>query len=529
MERGYCSIVLHAHLPFVREPDYKRFLEERWLFEALCETYIPLLRAFKQLENENIPFNITVSLSPTLLAMVQDPLLLERFEEYLNMQLELAKKELERTQGDADFHALASLYFDLYTNCLHDFTVTHERNIIKAFDYFYKRGKIELISGAATHALLPLYQDQIENINAQVETANIAHRQAFGKSPDGFWLPDMGYYPKIEKTLRSYNAKYTIVPTNAILFADPAPIAGTFAPLMSVNNFYFFGQDHEASHAVLSHDHGYPGSSVYRDFFRDIGFDLDHDYIAPWIADSGTRTNTGFKYWSISNKSEHKTVYKAEAAHALAHEQAASYVELLINRLTFAGDYMTRPPLITVAYDAELFGHFWFEGIDWLCEVFRVMAQRSKEIRPLALGEYLSMYPENQVAVPDQATWGAGGYNEVWIDRQNSWVYRHIHKAIDKMVELADRFPNESGLKERALNQAAREVLLSECSDWTLMMRSGASPAFARSRIEQAVANVQKIYDMLSRNAIDTEWITRLEKRDNLFPFINYRMFRKKH
>jgi len=93
------------------------------------------------------------------------------------------------------------------------------------------------------------------------------------------------------------------------------------------------------------------------------------------------------------------------------------------------------------------------------------------------------------------------------------------------MVELTERFPDESGLKERALAQAARETLLAQASDWPFMIRSGTTVAYAVRRIKEHVLNVEAIYDSLCRGTISTEWLTKLEKRHNLFPRLNYRIF----
>lgn len=155
-------------------------------------------------------------------------------------------------------------------------------------------------------------------------------------------------------------------------------------------------------------------------------------------------------------------------------------------------------------------------------------AASSDELGLITLGDYLKDFPESQTSVPEFSSWGDGGFAEVWLDGSNDWIYRHVAKAVERMSELAERFPDESGLRERILDQAAREVLLSMCSDWALLMRAGKSASFARRQIEEPIANFGRIYDMLCSNTVSTEWLTRLEKRDNLFPSINYRMFRRK-
>lgn len=527
METGYLALVLNAHLPFVRHPEYPHFLEERWYFEALSETYLPLLRLFRRLEAEDIPFKLTLSISPTLCAMLGDSLLSDRYVAYLDSQLSLAQREIERVGSDPVFGPIARLYEELYREDKADFLELYERDVISAFDYFYKKGKIELITSAASHAFLPIYRDNREAMIAQIETALVAHRRAFGKHPAGFWLPHLGWYPGLENYLHGYNIQYSIVGTRGAFLGNPPPEKASFAPVQCPNGLTVFIRDTAATDSVWSAESGYPGDPVCRDFYRDIGFDLPVDYIGPYVENGTTRIYTGFKYWAVTGKTEDKKPYDQKLALARVKEQAASFLEERKAMAAAARAHMDRPPIMVAPYDAELFGHFWFEGPAWLEALFR-KAATEPEIKLVSLGDYCRLYPENQVSVPEFSSWGDGGYAEVWIDGANDWIYRHSFKCVERMTELAERFPDESGLRERILNQAAREVLLAMGSDWALLMRAGRSSNFARKQIEDAVTNFNRIYEMLSSNTIGTEWITRLEKRNNIFPEINYRMFRKK-
>ena len=527
MEPGYLALVLNAHLPFVRQPEYQHFLEERWLFEALSETYLPLLRLFRRLEAEEIPFKLTISLSPTLCSMLSDSLLSDRYVSYLDTQLALADRELERLGGDPEFTPLVHVYAELYRQDKEDFLHLYDRDVLGAFDYFYKKGKIELITSAATHSFLPIYRDNREAISAQIETALVSHRRTFGKHPAGFWLPHLGWYPGLDDFLHSYNIQYSVVATRGALLGDPTPRAGSFAPVQCPNGLNIFIRDTAATDSVWSEDSGYPGDPLYRDFYRDIGFDLPLDYLRPFIEEGAMRISTGFKYWSVTGPTDEKKPYNHSTALLRAKEHAAAFLADRISSAKAASPMMSRPPLMVAPYDAELFGHWWFEGPAWLEALFR-QAAHEPGIKLISLGEYCRRYPESQVSVPEFSSWGDGGYAEVWIDGANDWIYRHSFKCAERMTELAERFPDESGLRERILNQAAREVLLAMGSDWALLMRAGKSSSFARRQVENAITNFNKIYEMLSSNTVGTEWITRLEKKNNIFPEINYRMFRKK-
>jgi 1,4-alpha-glucan branching enzyme len=527
MERGYLALVLNAHMPFVRRPEYPRFLEERWLFEVISETYLPLLRTFRSLEADGVPFHLTLSISPTLASMLADKVLGDRYVAYLDSQLALAAAEEARVGNDPAFGPLARMYKGLYRADKDDYVELYARDIMGAFDYFYKKGRVELMTSGATHAFLPLFGDSPEAIAAQVETAIVDHRKAFGKHPAGFWLPQLGWYPGIAEVLRAYNVQYTVVTTKGAIFGDPTPLYGSFAPVECPSGLLVFIRDAAAADAVLSESSGYPADPVYRDFYRDIGFDLPSDYLKGHLEGPGERIFTGFKYWAVTGRTNDKVPYDPMAAQAKAAQHASQFIADRARSALAASKLMERPPLMVCPFDAELFGHWWLEGPAFLEALFREAAA-SGALEMITLGDYARSYPENQVSTPEFSSWGDGGFAEAWLDGANDWIYRHVAKAVERMSELAERFPDESGLRERILNQAAREVLLSMCSDWALLMRSGKSATFARAQVEEPIENFGRIYDMLCSNTVSTEWLTKLEKRDNLFPEINYRMFRKK-
>ncbi|HEY9054186.1 MAG TPA: 1,4-alpha-glucan branching protein domain-containing protein [Rectinemataceae bacterium] len=531
MERPCLALVLNAHLPFVRKPEHESFFEERWLFEAISETYLPLLRLFRKLDTEGIPFKLSLSISPTLLSMLMDKLLMERYASYLDLQLELSAKEKRRLENDPVFFPLSKLYHDLNARNKEDFDVLYGRNIVGGFDYFYKRGRIELLTSGATHAFLPLYQDAPQAVRAQIEMAIVMHRSVFGKNPQGFWLPQMGWYPGLGDLLRDYNLRYTIVTTRGALLGKPTPFYGSFSPIRDKRGLDIFIRDAGATKAVWSETEGYPADPVYRDFYRDIGYDLPVSYVGPYLAPGVERGFTGFKYWAVTGHTDQKRPYEPLAAAAKANEHAHAFLKERKSAARAASYWMQdRSPLIVCPYDAELFGHWWFEGPQFLEALFRAAARKREadELQLVTLSEYLRSHPDSPESEPEFSSWGEGGYAEVWLDGSNDWVHRHSHQAIERMMELAERFPNESGLRERILNQGAREALLTMSSDWPLLLRSGKSASFARRQIEESVGNFTRIYEMLCANTVETEWLTSLEKKDNLFPDINYRIFAQK-
>jgi 1,4-alpha-glucan branching enzyme len=522
MANGYLILLLHAHLPYVRHPEYKSFVEEKWLFEAISETYLPLLRMFDSLERDNVDFKLALSLSPTLTTMLQDELLQERYVAHLEGQLELAEREVSRTRGDERFARLAHMYRDQYRTNLGDFTERYECDIIRGLDYYYKRGRLEILATAATHAFLPLYVQHPPAVRAQVQVGVAENTRVFGKTPRGFWLPECGYSPGLENVLADHGVQYSFLATHGLVFADKRPAAGVYRPVNCPNGVAVFGRDHASTNAIWSAEDGYPSDSSYRDFYRDIGHDLPLDYIGPFLPEGDIRINTGFKYYSVTGRTNEKLPYDPDAAGRTVRHHAENFVYKLSERTDRLARLMAVPPVVSCPFDAELFGHWWYEGPAWLERTIRLVAESS--VKLITPTEYLKSYPVGETTVPAFSSWGNKGYSEVWLDGSNDWVYRHTHKAIERMSELIERFPNETGLKRRALNQAAREVLLSQASDWPFIMRAGTAVPYAVRRVKDHVANVAHVYEALSRGTIGTEWLTRVERQHRIFADLDYRI-----
>jgi 1,4-alpha-glucan branching enzyme len=520
---SYLVLLLHAHLPYVHHPEDDQFLEEKWLFEAISETYLPLLRMMDALERDQVPFKLALSMSPTLTTMLRDELLQQRYVNHLRLMLELADREIRRTRDDATFGPLARMYQTLYENNLRDFTEKYENDITRGFDYYYKRGKLEILATAATHAFLPLYMQHPPAVRAQVQVGIADNARVFGKSPRGFWLPECGYAPGLEHYLADHGIEYFFVATHGLVFAEERPTSGVYEPIVCSNGLAAFGRDHVTTNAVWSAEDGYPSDISYRDFYRDIGHDLPFDYIGPFLPENSIRINTGFKYYAVTGKTDHKLPYVPEAARRKAAEHAENFVYKLTERVNRLRELMETPPVVSCPFDAELFGHWWFEGPMWLESLIRGIAE-SEVIELTTPSEYLRNVPDHQPGQPALSSWGNKGYSEVWLDGSNDWIYRHTHKAIERMCELVERFPDESGLKKRALNQAAREVLLSQASDWPFIMRAGTAVPYAVSRVKDHIANVAHVYEALSRGTIGTEWLTRVERQHDIFPEIDYRV-----
>lgn len=353
------------------------------------------------------------------------------------------------------------------------------------------------------------------------------YKKYFGKNPRGIWLPECGYVPEVDKYLKEFGIQYIITESHGVLYADPTPIYGTYAPIVTPNDVVAFGRDIESSRQVWSSINGYPGDYNYREFYRDIGYDADYDYIKPYIAHNGVRVHTGIKYYRITGNTENKDYYNLTWAMDSVEKQAGHFFDSRQAQITHLAPHMHIPPIILCPYDAELYGHWWYEGPDWLYVLFKKIYYDKCDFELITPGEYIDKYPEIQESIPCRSSWGANGYSEVWLNTTNDYVHKHLHTAGDRMVELANLFPNEKNkLRKFALNQCARELLLAQSSDWLFIITNGTMVDYAKKRIKDHIGRFTKLYYMLKENNIDEEFLKDISKIDKIFPNIDYMIYK---
>jgi len=527
MTVGYAALVLHAHLPFVRHPDRDDYLEERWLFEAITECYLPLLEGLARLQADAVPFRLTISLSPTLMAMLDDPLLRARYLGYLEGSLDLAKREVALNRGQREEN-VARFYRDWLTHLHWLYTQRWQGDVLGAFHHFAISGYVDLITCGATHGFLPLLQHQPESVRAQVQVAANAFRRRFGHPPQGFWLPECGYFPGVDHFLREAGIQYCFVETHAMTHAQPGAPRATFAHGWTPGGLAVFGRDMVSSKQVWSAREGYPGDSAYREFYRDIGFDRSPEQLGRLAGPNGIRTFSGFKYHRVTGPTDFKDTYDRWAAEQTAIRHAGHFVSERARQAAelrglLSGD---PPPLMVAPYDAELFGHWWFEGPYFLEQVARQAASRH-DICFVTPGDFIDWYGHGQgVLEPDYSSWGLQGFADFWCDGANHWTHRHVHHAGRQMVDLAARNREAGGETRRALNQAARELLLAQASDWPFIMRSGTASEYASRRFQTHVGRFRRIAEAVGQGQVpEPAWLGQVEAADNLFPEIDFRVY----
>ncbi len=525
MTKGYIALVLHAHLPYVHHPQEKNLLEERWLFEAITETYLPLIKVFEKLTNENIHFRITLSLSPTLISMLTSPMLQERYLKHIKTLKVLADKEVERTKSQPDFNYVSRMYREILYDAYNNFLNTYDCNLLNAFKKFEEQGKLELITSSATHGFLPLLNIHNSAVKAQLKIGADTFAKEFGHYPKGMWLPECGYYHGLENELAALGVSYFFVDSHGLLFAEPRVKYGTLAPIRSASGVAAFARDHESSKQVWSSSEGYPGDFDYREYYRDIGYDLDYEYIKPYVHPSGIRVNTGFKYHRVTGKSEWKECYQPDWARQKAALHAGNFMFNRQQQAIYFAQHMQNPPIIVSPYDAELFGHWWFEGPTWLEFLLKKLYYDQTIIKTITPGDYLEKHPEIQPATPCPSSWGSDGYNDVWLEGSNDWIYPLLHRAAKQMIQASSKLSKANGIHRRILNQAARELLLAQSSDWAFIMKTGTMVDYAKKRTLTHVERFNRLLSSLQEGKIDSKWLREVESEDNIFPNIDYQIY----
>ncbi|MHC4885452.1 MAG: 1,4-alpha-glucan branching protein domain-containing protein [Planctomycetota bacterium] len=523
-EKGFWSLVLHQHLPFVRHAEYDVALEEQWFFEAVVSVYTQFLNVLWNLEKDKVDFRITVSLTPPLLSMMQDPLLQKRAARHIEECIALATRERD--------HAAGKPWYDTAEDTLRRFWIAkevfeaYEGDLTRGYRDFQDLGKLEVITCPATHMLIPLYQHQPGAIRAQLATACKQYERVFGRAPRGIWLPENAYTPGIDAYLAEFDIKWTLISAVSMEQGDTKSFYNTARPVITPNGVACFGIDEDTRNQVWSREAGYPGHPDYKEWYRDLGYDADWDYLSDYWTVADCRRNTGIKYYRITKQGAdlgEKDYYNPAWARETVHAQAGQFVfsrGAQANHL--AGEYHTRPCVVS-AYDAELFGHWWEEGPMWLESVFRKLCFDQDVVRPCTPSEYLAEESTQQRMMPGAGSWGKKSYFGTWVDgreyQPNCWVWRHYYRICDRMVvQAAAHRETTDAVLERALNQAVREVFLACASDWGFLIETGQAVRYSELQIIRHLDRARELLRQIEAGEVDKDYLTLLEAADTAFP-----------
>ncbi len=522
-------LLLHAHLPDCRRPGLSRSLEETWFFQALTESYLPLIRLLDRLRDDGIPVRLTLSLSPTLLDQLRDPNLALRWKTWLSDAQKIALHDAETGPASlrpiATWHAAMLSEIDRFREerCLGD--------PLEALLEHVSQGRIELATTCATHAFLPAHQGDSVVAKTQIRAGLASFRQHTGRCPEFFWLPECGYYPGLEEMLARAGIRGFGLESHGITQARPAPAGGARTALRCPNGVMAFGRDTEASRLVWSAEHGYPGHPDYREFHRDRIHEVPREALRALIGTADPRLPSGLKYWRITGPTDQKDLYNPENAVTRAHQHAADFVEKLFPENTRRANVPSTPEICFLPFDAELFGHWWFEGPVWLESLFRYLAENPR-ITPVTASEAIRRCSAAPSGLPAPSSWGAGGDYSHWINRDTDWLYPQLHDAELRFRDLLNRLnteaappnsgsaraarrPSPNTLRQRTLLQAGRTLLLLQASDWPFMITSGTLPDLAATHLNSLFSSFERLCDDLENNTVCPDFLEACERADS--------------
>ncbi len=519
--KAYVGLVLHAHLPYVRHPEHQAPLEERWLHEALWETYLPLLDLLDRLAHDGVSAQLTLSISPTLAAMLRDTLLMSRFESHLEGLFELLAREQKRLVFEpvwapvlAHYHARLSLAKNTFRRVGGD--------VLGALVHHAEAGQIALFTTSATHAYLPGLAVSPWAVRAQIRLGKAAFAALSGHQPRGFWLPECGFDPRFSADLGALQVGPSVLDAHGIELGRPSPPLSVYAPIVTPEKAVFFGRDPHASQEVWSRERGYPGDPVYRDYYRDIGFDRDEADLTGHLGPFGVRLATGLKYHRITGPHAEKHPYVPHDAAFRASLHARDFVARRETALRGLPSFSGISPIVVAPYDAELFGHWWHEGPLFLEHVIRLLDARKRDggVEPTTLVGYLERHPKLVVSEPAASSWGEEGFGKVWTGAQTAKLLRHVHHAASNVEACLAQHRHVGGVAGRALDRAIVELLLLQASDWPFMIHRGDMAAYAEARVKKHAANVGVLLEIAASAAPSEADAQLVEKLSARTPFL---------
>jgi 1,4-alpha-glucan branching enzyme len=568
--KGYFTFILHGHLPYVlNHGQWPHGMD--WLSEAALYSYIPLLKEFFLLKKDGIDFHLTIDITPVLAEQLSHPLFKDEFKDYLRARIDSAQEDkVYFTKTDQGHMAgLAQFWEDYFTEALRFYHDEIKEDIIAAFRELQDDGFIEIMTCAATHGYLPLLGLE-ESINLQLSQGKAAHERHFGRPPQGIWLPECAYRPRyrweppfatplykgpmersgIEEHLAAHDLRCFVVDTHLLAGGkvvgtyferfpllrrlwlqsqqgqktlQPADKHSPYQPYCVSSTgdrakaAAFFARDPHTALQVWSGEHGYPGDHWYLEFHK-------------------KHFPGGIRYWRITKtKSDlaEKEAYVPEKAQERLRDHAEHFVDLINGQLGHYQDETGETGIACAPYDMELFGHWWFEGPQWLGMVLRKLAE-DKIVSLTTCNRYLESNPPFLVMQLPEGSWGEGGYHFIWLNQDTDWTWEHIYEMEHELRSLPDvskRLPGNPILEE-LIQQSLRELLLLQSSDWQFLISTVSARDYAELRfsthyewLKQLVSITREYLRESTLSEGARNFLTECQRRDDLFPDVDWRWF----
>lgn len=562
---GYFSLVLHAHLPYVL--GHGRWPHGTdWLNEATAETYIPILNVINELAAKGISAKITFSISPVLCEQLKHRTFVDEFTGYLKQKIKAAEEDYIQFKkfGQIDYLPLAEMWRNHYIAVSEAFE-RYNRDLINEFRHLQDAGHIEVITCSATHGYLPLLS-QDTTIQAQVKQAVSAYENHFGRVPRGLWLSECAYRPSytwkppvdIDGLERSYTRKgiEEFLSENGLEYfiVDNATLKGGKAIGVYIDRFkalktlwrqfekefkpreeepektpqevYLVGsregrapvavftRDPQTGLQVWSGEWGYPGDGNYLDFHK-------------------KRFPGGHRYWKVTSAKADladKEIYNPDYAKGRLPENASHFSEMIKMILKDHHKQSEKAGIVCAPYDAELFGHWWFEGPEFIKQVISNL-HNEPEYNSTTCAAYKDIANPNEVISLPEGSWGEGGYHYIWLNENTIWTWKHIYKYEMQMQIIATKClkSNKPELIDIG-RQAAREFMLLCASDWQFLISTWSARDYAEMRLAAHFGNFERLAKMVDEysgdlNSTEAEFLYELKQQDDLFEDIDLEWF----
>jgi 1,4-alpha-glucan branching enzyme len=533
--RDAFALVLHSHLPYARGAGRWPHGEE-WVHEAMLGTYLPLLMALHDMRAAGVPFRMTIGLTPPLLEQLADADIDHRFVEYADDQIARAHRDRHDLAGYGAPHraSLAGFYADLYARLREAYVGRFQRDLVGAFADLARSGHVEVLTCAATHGYLPLLDPA--SVDLQLDVGRRSSRRLLGFEPTGIWLPECAYRPGLEETLERHGLTHFF--TDGILIAgrevgptgrrfrstrerqrsgaalaqlDPlAPGRGgeadVFEPyLVADSGIAAVARHSEISGKVWSAELGYPGDPHYREFHR-------------------KDERSGLRYWRVTDMRTdlgQKAEYVVHDAAERVRWHADHFVGEVRRELAEHRTRTGRTGMLTATFDSELFGHWWFEGIDWLGLVLRALSDGG-DVGTTTVSAYLEASPPRERVALREGSWGKDNDHSTWLNPDTTWIWHELEPMARQFSELRRALPTDE-LRLRAARQAARELLLAQSSDWPFLVSTRQAADYAAERFRAHAQRFRRAMEIAAHGtASDEVELRSLERVDNPFPEVGF-------
>jgi len=563
MHNGNYCLVLHTHLPWVLHHGNWPHGED-WLTEAAAECYIPLLNVFNELMNEGITPNVSLDISPILCEQLEHPDFKNVFELYCKEKIEAAEKDEKNFSAwgwDPHHIYLATFWKEWYTNRLADFKDKYNSSIIKALKELQDKGAIEILTCGVTHGYLPLLGTD-RSVDLQIKAAKENYIKHFGREPRGIWLPECAYRPSydwhsmipvypfnkkrlrpgVEQILSKYKIEYFITDEDLISRSSAIGALNSYgnysdfthvsdsgiwdkgvhfdkSPLELYNisssekveygTAVAFTRHHDISMQVWSGEVGYPGEPDYLDFHK-------------------KHMGSMLRYWSVTDSKidmMYKTLYHPDWIWDKLDKQTNHFIHHIENSINFHNNQTGRFGTLCTPFDTELFGHWWFEGPEFIRMLLRGL-HHSPYVNTVTCSEQINQIQPREVISIPEGSWGENNNHDVWMNDENKWTWEAIYNNENRLGEYYSKYVNDNINPEvrRILLQALRELLLQQASDWQFLIHTQSAKDYAEQRFSYHHSDFNRLLDLCDRysesgelNENDLHFLESTEKRNSIF------------